>query len=289
MRQALADPTRARPAGAPREGVAWKTGTSSRRRDAWAAGTTSRFTAVVWRGRLDGRPDPALAGARRRCRSCSGCWRRWTPIRPPSPRPRGRGVDTARRAARLRRPARPPGATSVRWAGGAPFLARRPASARDLDSGRLGAPAAREGRRVTERAFALDPPALAEWRRAAGLPVASVPLHAEDCPAPLEPEALAPEIAAPRDGQVFVAEAEAGARVALVARGPDPGGRLRVLVDGRPQAQVRSGERTSLLLAGGEHAVVVVSDRGRVASVRVRVEGAAAEGGAAAQGASRAR
>ena len=62
--QILADPARPRPDGAAPCGIAWKTGTSSRRRDAWAAGFTRRYTAVVWRGRLDGRPDDSLVGAR---------------------------------------------------------------------------------------------------------------------------------------------------------------------------------------------------------------------------------
>ena len=62
--EALAAPGRARPAGAPRAGVAWKTGTSSGRRDAWAVGWTTRVVIVVWRGRLDGAGDDALVGAR---------------------------------------------------------------------------------------------------------------------------------------------------------------------------------------------------------------------------------
>ncbi len=44
--------------------VAWKTGTSSNRRDAWSVGVTERHVIVVWTGRLDGRPDAGLVGAR---------------------------------------------------------------------------------------------------------------------------------------------------------------------------------------------------------------------------------
>ena len=44
--------------------IAWKTGTSSGRRDAWCVGVTAEHVVVVWFGRLDGRPAPELVGGR---------------------------------------------------------------------------------------------------------------------------------------------------------------------------------------------------------------------------------
>ncbi|PIE24289.1 MAG: hypothetical protein CSA62_03115 [Planctomycetota bacterium] len=46
------------------QAVAWKTGTSSHRRDAWCAGLSKDHVIVVWLGRLDGRPAPELVGIR---------------------------------------------------------------------------------------------------------------------------------------------------------------------------------------------------------------------------------
>jgi penicillin-binding protein 1C len=43
--------------------IAWKTGTSYGRRDAWSIGYNPRYTVVVWLGRFDGGPVPALSGA----------------------------------------------------------------------------------------------------------------------------------------------------------------------------------------------------------------------------------
>lgn len=43
-------------------GIHWKTGTSFGHRDAWAAGSSDRYTAVVWLGNLDSRPSSALVG-----------------------------------------------------------------------------------------------------------------------------------------------------------------------------------------------------------------------------------
>ncbi len=44
--------------------VAWKTGTSSGRRDAWSVGVTARYVIVVWTGNLSGRGAADLVGAR---------------------------------------------------------------------------------------------------------------------------------------------------------------------------------------------------------------------------------
>jgi len=48
----------------PPEVLAWKTGTSSGRRDAWCAGVTRDRVVVVWLGNLDGRGAPDLVGGR---------------------------------------------------------------------------------------------------------------------------------------------------------------------------------------------------------------------------------
>lgn len=42
--------------------VAWKTGTSYGHKDAWAVGTTPRWTVVVWAGNFDGESNKAIAG-----------------------------------------------------------------------------------------------------------------------------------------------------------------------------------------------------------------------------------
>ncbi|MBX3103271.1 MAG: penicillin-binding protein 1C, partial [Bacteroidetes bacterium] len=43
--------------------IAWKTGTSYGRRDAWAIGVSGRYTIGVWVGNFDGTGNPALNGA----------------------------------------------------------------------------------------------------------------------------------------------------------------------------------------------------------------------------------
>lgn len=52
------------PSQVPDGAVAWKTGTSSGRRDAWCAGVTDRHVIVVWLGNLHGNAAPDLVGSR---------------------------------------------------------------------------------------------------------------------------------------------------------------------------------------------------------------------------------
>lgn len=44
--------------------LAWKTGTSSDRRDAWSVGVTAQHVVVVWAGEPTGRSEPGLVGAK---------------------------------------------------------------------------------------------------------------------------------------------------------------------------------------------------------------------------------
>ncbi|MBP8301694.1 MAG: hypothetical protein KA020_15095, partial [Planctomycetes bacterium] len=45
-------------------GMAWKSGTSSGRRDAWCVGIDDTHVVVLWLGNLDGRGNSDLVGAR---------------------------------------------------------------------------------------------------------------------------------------------------------------------------------------------------------------------------------
>ena len=42
----------------------WKSGTSYGRKDAWAAGTSPKYTIVVWVGNFDGKPNPNIMGVK---------------------------------------------------------------------------------------------------------------------------------------------------------------------------------------------------------------------------------
>ncbi len=270
--RALADRARARPAGAPLEGVAWKTGTSSSRRDAWAAGATSRYAAAVWRGRLDGRPDASLVGAEAA-----------TPIlfavlglADPAPRPFGPptdvvAVETCPESGLAWTDACPDPATDLVPRGAA---ALRPCDLHvrvrlDATTGELLCPHCASGRETVDRTFTVASPELALWRRRAGIVDAPLPPHAAGCPAPIEPPALAPVFLEPEDETTRVAKG-GRVRVPVLVRASEAA-RLELLVDGRLTTGGAADGTFALDLGPGRHVLTAVTERGGEASVTVFV------------------
>jgi penicillin-binding protein 1C len=264
--RALDDPRRARPDGAPSRGIAWKTGTSSKRRDAWAAGYTRRFTAVVWRGNLDGRPDARLVGARAAAPLLFAVLQ----AADPDPAPFEVSAGSLREVTLCAVSGLRAGpACSATVAGEAAGSLRECAVHQQLwfdrESGRLRCPRCRSGHPIDERPIALFPQRWAAWRRARGLAVPDLPPHADDCIDPLEPAATAPAFRSPREGQVFVAT---GRRAVVPVDVLTSVGQkdLRLLVDGR-----ESGRPASIDLAPGEHLLTAIDGRDRLATVRILV------------------
>lgn len=272
--EALADPRRVRPAGAAREGVAWKTGTSSNRRDAWAAGGTSDTTVVVWRGCLDGRSDPDLVGAR----AATPLFFAVLHAADPSPRPRAALRGTVEVELCAESGLRATGACARTTRGRVPADASPLRSCTvhrhllvDTASGDLCCAACRARHAVEERTFEVFPPAWAAWRARTGQATSVVPPHAADCAAPLDPVELGPVFVRPLHGQRLGAEGGA-ARVdveVLVGAGEGP---VTLLVDGVPAGRLEGGERRSIVLVEGRHRLTATTSRVLHASVDVRVE-----------------
>jgi penicillin-binding protein 1C len=270
--RALADPARARPAGAARRGIAWKTGTSSRRRDAWAAGYTARFTIVVWRGRLDGAPHPDLVGARHALPLFFAIAHAADPDPAAFAPPRGVvACDVCAITGLAAGPACRAPACDLRPADAAP-LASCDVHVRarcDATTGALCCASCEAHAPTVVRDLALFAPALADWRRRAGLDAGDGPAHRAGCPAPIEPAALRPVFDAPRDGQVFVARS-GDARVAcgVLSTGGEP---LELLLDGRRCKKVVSGGRYSLDISAGNHTLTALDGGRRSVTIRIAV------------------
>ncbi|MFO0931476.1 MAG: transglycosylase domain-containing protein [Planctomycetota bacterium] len=245
---ALASSTRARPPGAPRAGVAWKTGTSSGRRDAWAVGWTTRVAVVVWRGRLDGAGDDALVGARLAVPTWFDVLAVADPDPAPFPPPADRGVVEVEVCATTGLAAGPACAgrrADLRPADAAP-LAPCDAHVRaafDAATGALRCERCRAGHAVVARDVLVLPAAWAAWRRQAGLAVDVLPPHAADCPDPQDPPAAGPRVVSPRPGTRLEARADGRASVVVAAVAADPGP-LRLALDGvEAGARDRPGRR----------------------------------------------
>lgn len=267
--EALADPARPRPEGAPTAGVAWKTGTSSRRRDAWAAGVTRRFTAVVWRGRLDGQPDSALVGQRAAAPLLFACLAAADPA--PAPLPAPREVRTVRVCAETGLAAGPccPQVASDRVPAAAAPL--RPCDVhaevlQEAATGRLCCAGCREGRSVVARPLALFGAQEAAWRRRQGLALPEVPEHVAGCRAPAEPAALAPVFVLPRPGASLGAEEPVLVRAASAEGGP-----LRLLLDGEPLLTLPDDTPTPVRLPPGRRTLTLLTRSGRSATLSLEV------------------
>lgn len=276
----LSDPSRPRPSGAALSGVAWKTGTSSRRRDAWAAGYTTRVAAVVWRGRLDGAPDPVLVGAD----AAAPLLFEVLSLADPSPRPFPSddegpasavvAVDVCAEtglAAGVACPDRRRDLVPL----GAPALAPCEVHLRvevDRTTGALLCPRCRARAAPVARDVALRAPALAEWRAREGAASTDLPPHLETCVDPLEPRAVEPLVVSPPAGRVFEAGASGEASVPIRVLAPDPGSSLDVLVDGVPLGRVASGAVLRHAARAGRHTLTAVTASGRrtTASFEVR-------------------
>jgi penicillin-binding protein 1C len=210
--EALSGQDRARPDGASATGIAWKTGTSSRRRDAWAAGWTRRTTVVVWRGRLDGGSDDSLVGARAAVPLLFAVLVAADPSPAPLVVPAGAiaSVEVCTESG-LAPTASCRGRRTDRRPAGAAALASCTIHRRvdvDAATGALLCPRCRSSRAtsaIVERDLALFPPAWAAWRAQAGLSTDVLPPHAADCPSPFEPDDARPVFVEPREGQRFAA------------------------------------------------------------------------------------
>ena len=126
------------------------------------------------------------------------------------------------------------------------------------------------GRALATRPLAVYPPATAVWRARVGLEVPALPPHAADCADPLEPEALAPLIATPCEGQVFARAGDAAA-IAVRVLGVQPDRDVRLLLDGELVARVRPGSARTVRVPAGRHALTALSERGHAHTVNLVV------------------
>jgi membrane carboxypeptidase/penicillin-binding protein PbpC len=269
--EALSDPARARTAGAPAQGVAWKTGTSSRRRDAWAVGVTRRVVAVVWRGRLDGGSDPRLVGVEAAVPTLFEV----IGVLDPDPLPFDAPCDVTRVTVCAET------GLAAGPACGATRVDRRPAGARaapygvppahrmDAATGALLCARCRAERSVRTIDIALQA-VLGAWRERQACPWR---ISAARCGVHGARRAgrARPAFAAPRAGARAVAGREGTASIAVRVLAPDPATWLTLVVDAEPPRRVPSGVGVEVTLSAGRHVLTALSASGRAATTEVEV------------------
>lgn len=258
--------------------VAWKTGTSYGRRDAWAVGVTRRWSVGVWVGNFDGRGVPELVGVE----SAAPLLFALLPLLP--------GVATdpwidqppglVRREVCALSGARPgPGCAHVTTELALPQAPAAPCALHvvldiDDDSGLRLCSRCRAGHRHHPETFVAWPASVVGHLREAGVMAAPLPAHNPACAHGLGGEP--PVIRAPNDGDEFVIRPGVPLehqQIALIGSAAG-GGPLFWFVDDALQAQTEGGSAVMLDPVHGTHRLVAVDAEGRRSSVSIRVRAA---------------
>lgn len=271
-------PERRRFSGAP-AAVHWKTGTSYGHRDAWAAGSGPRYTAVVWLGNFDMSPSVDLVGA-----DAAGpplfdlleaaADRSAPPVPDPLPRDLKR-IEVCAYSGRL-----PTAACRERRTAFA--LRRRVPTERcpyhvtadvDLETGLAVNPSCRAGRRWETRSFVVWPASIRRYLTERHRWLPQPPSLAPGCePADRRP----PEILSPPAGQILVLMPgvdPSDQEVPLLAEVDASGARLSWFVDGEYLGTVSDQEELWWTPEPGPHEILVMDEAGGTARRSFEVRG----------------
>ena len=276
----LSDTTALRSAGLLNPGhtpvrLAWKTGTSHGRRDAWTFAYTPEITVGVWLGNFSGSPSAALVGleaaAPVACRIVRQLHRNealsWYPkpeavgARPVcalSGMPPGRHCPSTVPALYLK------GVSRVH------SCSVHTLASIDLRTGLCLCPHCAGTRPRVLRVVENWPPELAAWFRGRGSARALMPPHFTGCRSVCH-GGPRPRILSPSDGQTFILTGREDATQKLLLQATAATGRLHWFVNGMLYASRSPAERLFWIPQPGRHTIVCSDDAGRSGSVAIEV------------------
>ena len=257
--------------------VAWKTGTSYGRRDAWSIGYNSEYTVGVWVGNFRGEPSSYLVGADAAAPMLFEIFNAISPgnaawFDPPSSvstrlvcnvsgAPAGEYCPSTVEELHI------PGISPMR-----PCGIHRGVLADSLSGIRL-CRFCSEGKHPVTRVYECWPPKMATWLVKAGRVITPIPEHNPDCTGAYAGDR--PVIVSPVNDVVYVIrkhvpleeqEITLEASVAAGARN------IFWFVDGDLCGRVKPGERLFYLPRAGLHKVICSDDEGRSTTITLRVE-----------------
>lgn len=262
----------------PRRPVAWKTGTSFGKRDAWAVGATPDWVVGVWVGNFSGQGNASLGGARAAAPVLfaaldllpghrEGTWYH----SPTDVRAIRLCSDSGFRAGEdcpnthvARRPRR------------APQVAVCPYHRSfwiDPDTGFEVCSRCWKASRHQRITRLILPADAAQLMRRAGHRIDSSPVHNPDCPASSPHDPL--RVVYPSPGATLLVPRDLDDRpesVTLRASHTSAAATLHWYVDGNYQGRTTGDHAVSLLLASGRHRVEIIDQDGRAASTTFTVE-----------------
>ena len=283
-------PQRRRFSGLP-PAIHWKTGTSYGHRDAWAVGSGSEHTVVVWLGNFDNRSSVDLVGAEAAGPLLFDLLEALADrASPPLPESWPRNLKRVRVCAysgRLPTAACPRSREVLAVADHVP-TERCPyhvAVDVDLASGLALSPSCRAGHQWQRRSFVVWPASLRRWMRRGRRWAPGPPSPAPGCPPASRTASLRrakPRILSPPAGQVLVLLAGVPAgdqELPLEAETSGHAERLSWFVDGEFLGKVDAQEALWWTPQRGRHEILVVDDSGASSRRRLEVRGGRASNG----------
>ncbi len=270
-------PRRSRAVKVPSD-VFWKTGTSSRHRDAWALGGSAGVVAGVWVGNFDGSGNRNLVGAERAgpilfdvLEGIAGGSRGSVVDRPPSDLIE---VEICAWSGHLAGPHCPKTKVTQAPVTGVPrkHCPYHVQYMVDQDTGLRVNPLCSSGREVEGRAYLIMPAAIRRWIDDQTLESATPPPFHPDCKQIAG--GASPRIAYPRTDSVFFLVPglkPTDQEIKLEANAGAETGELFWFVDGRFIAGAASHERVWLTPTPGEHEVRVLDESGRGHAVKIKI------------------
>ncbi|WP_222615427.1 penicillin-binding protein 1C [Persicimonas caeni] len=249
--------------------IHWKTGTSSGHKDAWTAGSSSRYTAVVWMGNLTNSPSTYLVGSQAAAPLFFDILEALddtTRLDDPMPNEVMTEVEVCSFSGHL-----PSGACEhieeVYLPTRSVPTERCPYHVEvdvDLETGRALTPRCRQGREFETRSFVQLPPDVRRWMEERLGDVSEPPPMHSDCGAARE--AAPPAIASPPPGQTLVLMPgipKERQKVLLQAHAANSQSQLSWFVNGRFLGKVDGDDTLWWTPAQGEHELVVMNTAGQ--------------------------
>ncbi len=258
--------------------IAWKTGTSYGRRDAWSIGYDPEWTVGVWVGNASGEGNPELVGTLSAAPLLfeifdalkSGKKQGWF-SQPPEVGFR----QVCALSGMIPTPSCPDTKEEMFIYSISPSSPCNFHLQFDIDD-RTGARLCshcREGRKFSEKTFIKWPQEVANWMRANNLRVEEVPAHLSSCP--YQDEGKPPQIISPAEGDRFLLRSGIGLQLQQIKLRAAVDNRVKTIfwfVDGKVVYQGPPAQSVFYLPVPGRHQLVCMDEEGRKASVSFTIQ-----------------
>lgn len=257
--------------------LAWKTGTSYGRRDAWSIGYTRRWSIGTWVGNFNGTGVPELVGAQAAAPLLFAIAQVLPGASTDPWFERPDDVITREVCALSGAPASPScphrqGESALSGVAPRARCALHATLEIDDETGHRLCARCRQGRDHHREVHVIWPAAVAAYLPASGYPMQPVPVHDPRCEHGLAGDG--PVIRAPLDGDSFIVRDGVPLehqQIALIASVEGASGKLYWFVDDALHASVEPGAPAMLDPKPGQHRVVAMDAEGRKAAITITV------------------